>query len=36
MKAFLLAGMIILGLTTAFVAVSFFPDTVQAGPKDES
>jgi hypothetical protein len=34
MKAYLLAAFVILGLTTAFVAVSFFPDTVQAGSTD--
>lgn len=34
MKAYLLAGFIVLGLTTAFVAVSFFPNTVQAGSAD--
>ena len=30
MKAYVLAGLIILGLATAFVTVSFFPATVQA------
>ena len=30
MKAYVLAGMILLGLATAFAAVSFFPHTVQA------
>jgi hypothetical protein len=30
MKAYLLAGLIFLGLATAFVSVSFFPHTVQA------
>jgi hypothetical protein len=30
MKAYLLAGMIMLGLATAFIGVSFFSHTVQA------
>jgi hypothetical protein len=30
MKAIVLAGMMILGLTTAFVSVSFFSQTVMA------
>lgn len=36
MKAYLLAGLIVLGLATAFVTVSFFPYTVQAGDKTDS
>jgi hypothetical protein len=34
MKAYLLAGLIFLGLAGAFVAVSFAPTVVQAGPTD--
>jgi len=34
MKAYLLAGLLFLGLATAFVAVSFAPTAVQAGSTD--
>jgi hypothetical protein len=34
MKAIILAGMIVLGLTTAFVSVSFFSQTVMADNRD--
>ena len=34
MKAYILAAVIILGLTTAFVTVSFFPNIVLAGQSD--
>jgi hypothetical protein len=34
MKVYLLAGLIVFGLATAFVTVSFFPTTVQAGSAD--
>lgn len=36
MKAYILAGLIILGLATAFVTVSFFPNTVQAQRQTDS
>jgi hypothetical protein len=36
MKVYLLAALIFLGLATAFVSVSFFPTTVQAGDRTDS
>jgi hypothetical protein len=36
MKAYLLAGMIMLGLATAFVGMSFFSQTVQANSSSDN
>lgn len=37
MKAFVLAGLILLGLATAYVGVAFFPDTsVYAGDRRDN